>query len=130
MSYAMGVLARFRHEKRGTFYEVIAKAAVHVPQGYDNPRELEYWNLVQRHDDRVYMVLPPGLRHRHTPSAEVRWQVAGNQPEDGDTVVIYRAEADGTFWARSEPEFTDGRFIPVNLQAAAMMPSSWHLGSR
>lgn len=32
---------------------------------------------------------------------------------DMDPVVVYRADKDGTLWARAEGEFCDGRFAPV-----------------
>lgn len=42
-------------------------------------------------------------------NAEVQ---ATSPVREGDVVVVYRGK-DGKFWARPEPEFVDGRFVPA-----------------
>jgi ribosomal protein L37E len=42
---------------------------------------------------------------------EARVQVASGEPiVEGDLVVVYRAESDGSVWVRRRSEFLDGRF--------------------
>lgn len=45
---------------------------------------------------------------------EARVQLAAGEPiVEGDVVVVYRAESDGTVWVRRRSEFLDGRFEKI-----------------
>jgi hypothetical protein len=124
---SLGVPARFRHAARGAHYEVVATAELHVPRPFENPVDMEVWRLVQCPNDRSHIIMPLQARHSILDKGEVTLQVNDHHIESGDLLIVYRAEVDNSLWARYHLEFIDGRFIPVNLKAAAMMPAQWHL---
>lgn len=50
--------------------------------------------------------------------AEATAQCTG-RIKDGEALTLYRAEDDGRWWVRPPAEFRDGRFVPLDVKAAA-----------
>lgn len=72
----------------------------------------------EAHDDLdCALPAPPADRWRHKKRGgtyriigEASSQVVGEPIGEGDTVVVYRADSDGSLWIRRKDEFFDGRF--------------------
>lgn len=113
--------AMFRHKKSEGLYTVVAQAVSLVAELKDmNPV-----NVYQGDHGFVASVLNPGMNRRS--NIYVATVQAIEPFADGTLCVLYRG-TDGSHWLRPKQEFTDGRFDPMNAQAACMMPANWHLG--
>ncbi|MDB5618394.1 hypothetical protein [Tardiphaga sp.] len=87
---------RWRHKARGSIYEIVSREYV------------EIWSSESDLGDRGFAwCCKTGER------AKVQGRIAS-----GELSIFYRAEDDGTLWARSAAEFGDGRFERVALPEA------------
>lgn len=109
--------AMFKHVKSGGLYTVVARAIASLSVG------------VKLTDMQEVGVRKPDLGGhiavQYATGSDTKATMQG-EAENGVECILYRG-TDGRLWLRSRLEFTDGRFEPLNPQAASMMPVSYHL---
>jgi hypothetical protein len=117
--------AMFKHKKTDGLYTVAAQARV---EAGEELTDMQAVFVFQRGaDGYVVTTKNPGLQ-RHSPLYQPR--VQANMPVKAfERCVLYRG-TNGDYWLRPLSEFTDGRFEPMNPQAACMMPPQWHFGAQ
>lgn len=114
--------AMFTHKKTQGLYTVMARVTTSLPDGR---KVLDMAVVGIRKTDHGYVAV--GLPNLGLEQAAV---MQSEEPvENGVECVLYRG-TDGRHWLRPLTEFTDGRFEPMNPQAACMMPATWHLTSQ
>jgi hypothetical protein len=86
-------LRRVRHKKRGSTYEVVGEGRM----------QAEKWRVIRETGTTDRYGFPEG----DLLVADMR------------EIVIYRAEKDGSLWARPKEEFEDGRFEELDAQTVA-----------
>lgn len=131
MTQIVEIRADYLQELREDRDAVLEQAAQAVEQldreGRDWVPDSLWANILRDAAARVRALIEarPRWRHRkrgttYTQIGIARLQVSGSVlPAEGDLLVIYRADHDGTLWARDSREFSDGRFEAISDETRA-----------
>lgn len=99
---------RWRHVARGSTYEVLADRVTLEPAPVP---------IVEGTALHVYLGMDGELRATTAAiDGQLLWTAqlqAACSIVEGTVLVIYRADVDGSFWARPRDEFLDGRFVAI-----------------
>lgn len=116
--------ALFKHVKTQGLYTVIARVKVN-PFDVVSMRDMMHVLVRQQPDGWVTGI--NGEEQKATDFVAIV-QAPPERPIVNDVICVMYRGTDGRYWLRSLDEFLDGRFEPMNAQAAAMMPAAYHLG--
>lgn len=106
---------RWKCVRRGVTFVEVGRGPARID---GEPRDGYIVVVAWSSGDRLSVYGPPaaypwGSIEAAVVTAMARLRMSSARPATGTEMIVYRAEADGTLWARAADEFDDGRFTEV-----------------